>query len=63
MSFEYDRIMIKIFFYIKRVVYVNRIILVFVVYIFDRIIVVFCVFYFYIWMSFYVQEKNIDLLD
>lgn len=62
-SFEYDRIMIKISLHTKRAVHVNWIVLAPVVHTSDWIIVVFCAFYSYTWMCLYVQEKYIDSLD
>lgn len=62
MSFEYDRIMIKISLHTKRAVHVNRTILASVVHTSDRIIVVFCAFYSYTWMSLHVQEKKTRLV-
>lgn len=63
MSFEYDRIMIEISLHTKRAVHVDWTVLASVVHTSDRIIVVFCAFYSYTWMSLHVQEKNTDSLD
>lgn len=61
-SFEYDRIMIKISLHTKRAVHVNWTVLAPVVHTSDWIIVVFCAFYSYTWMCLYVQGKIYRLI-